>query len=456
MQKRTSFGTLIIGLFILFILQACNDGKTTPPQVDAGTHVAWSRTANIYEVNIRQYTKEGTFKAFAEHLPRLKEMGVDILWLMPIHPIGEKNRKGTLGSYYAVKDYKGVNPNFGTLEDFKALVNEAHKMGMKVIIDWVANHTAWDNPWTKEHPDFYSKDEKGNFIPPKGTDWSDVVDLNYDNKQLWDSMIDALKYWVEECNIDGYRCDVAAMVPLDFWVKARTELDKIKPLFMLAEAHEPELHDAFDMTYGWQLKDVMNRIAKKEQNANHLDSLFMNEHSEYPEDAYRMMFTTNHDENSWNGTAYERLGAGTEAFTVLCGVVEGMPLVYSGQEAGLNKALEFFEKDRIEWKEHPFSGLYKKMFELKKTNKALRNGSAGGKLVRIPTSDDKAIFAFTREKDGNKVVALFNLSDKETKVEFVNNNIAGNYTNLFTNENKSLSGNDSFEMKPWEYLVLYK
>jgi glycosidase len=238
----------IISILILAILSSCSTHNNNIVEINQ-TPPEWSYNSTIYEANIRQFTPEGTFAAFEEHLPKLKQMGIEIIWLMPIHPIGEKNRKGTLGSYYSVKDYKGINPKFGTEEDFKSLVNAIHDQDMYIIIDWVANHTAWDHPWTKTNKDFYTLDSEGNFVPPV-PDWSDVIDLNFENKELWLQMIDAQKYWIEEFDIDGYRCDVAAMVPNEFWGKARLELDQIKPVFMLAEAHEPELHEnGFDMTY---------------------------------------------------------------------------------------------------------------------------------------------------------------------------------------------------------------
>ena len=419
-------------------------------------HPEWSRNATIYEVNLRQYTNEGTLKAFEKYLPELKEMGVDIIWFMPIHPIGEVNRKGTLGSYYSVKDYKDVNPEFGNIEDFKETVKKIHDLGMYVIIDWVANHTSWDNVWVKTNPEFFSKDSLGNFYAPV-PDWHDVIDLNYNNKELWTAMSDALKFWVEECDIDGYRCDVAAMVPTEFWNQVRVELDKIKPVFMLAEAHEPYLHEkAFDMTYNWQLKDIMNEIGKGKKNVEALDSRLKKEKEEYPADAYRMNFSTNHDENSWNGTVFERLGEGAEALMVLFSTLEGMPLIYSGQEAGLNKRLSFFEKDTIEWKEHKFKNIIKKLLDLKKTNKALWNGISGGELVRLKSNDNKNIFAFVREKEKNKVFAVLNLSNQKVTVDIKSDFITGKFRDLFSNFEKEINSFYKTEMEPWTYKVFYK
>jgi 1,4-alpha-glucan branching enzyme len=441
MKKRS-----ILLLLILLTFSVIAQVKTPPD---------WSKDAVIYEVNLRQFSEEGTFEAFQKHLPRLKSMGVDILWFMPIHPIGEKNRKGTLGSYYAVKDYFDVNPEHGTKEDFRELVDQIHKMGMYVIIDWVANHTAWDNELTVTNPDFFTKDSAGNFIPPVA-DWHDVIDLNYDNKEVWTYMTSALKYWVDEFTIDGYRCDVAGMVPTEFWNQAVAELQKSKEVFMLAEASEPELHSAFDMTYSWEFHNIMNDIPNGKKNADDVEEYFKKDKSEFPKSAYRMMFTSNHDENSWKGTVFERMGDAAEIMLVLSSVVEGMPLVYSGQEAGLNKRLDFFEKDIIEWKEHKFYDLYSELFSLKEKNKALWNGEFGGEMEFIDNSNEENVTSFIREKDNKKVFAVFNLSKETQSVKLNDERIKGSYINLFTKQPSEIFEEMSFELNPWEYIVLYK
>lgn len=448
---------LLLYLFITSSLAANCEGGNNPKEnqnLNLAKHTDWSRSATIYEINTRQYTPEGTFKAFAQSLPKLKEMGIGILWFMPIHPIGVLNRKGSLGSYYSVKDYTAVNPELGTAEDFKSVVKQAHNLGMYVIIDWVANHTAWDNVWTKTHPDFFTKDRNGKFVPPVA-DWSDVIDLNYDNKELWYSMRDAMKYWIEEYDIDGFRCDVAAMVPLEFWKWVRPQLDSIKPVFMLAEASEPELHQAFDMTYNWQLKDLFVEYAKGNKTADDFLKYFDKEKKDYPNDSYRMVFTTNHDENSWNGTDRERFGNAAEAFAVITALVPGMPLVYSGQEAGLDKRLKFFDKDLIEWKENKMRGIYTKLFQLKKENKALWNGSPGGELQKISVADKK-IFAFVREKDDNKVLAFFNLSSEKKQITVSDPKLEGTYKNLFTGTITQSGSQYQLTLEPWSYQVLFK
>ena len=374
---------------------------------------------------------------------------------MPVHPIGEKNRKGTLGSYYSVKDFKAVNPEFGTLDEFKSMVNIIHKMGMYVIIDWVANHTAWDNNWIEEHPDFYTKDSTGNTIFPN-PDWTDVADLNYDNKELWKEMIDALNYWVKECDIDGYRCDVAGMVPLEFWIEARTELEKTKKVFMLAEWDTPEMHSAFDMTYDWDLHHILNGIAKEEKTVNDLINHLNKNEAFYSANAFRMQFTSNHDENSWNGTVFERLGAGTETFAVLTCVIPDMPLVYSGQEAGNNKRLSFFEKDLVDWKDYELFDIYSRLFQLKKNNKALLNGESGGKMNYLNNSSEENILAFSRSSEQDKLVAVFNLSKQPVIVEVEGETLQGSYRNLFTEKLETFSQKESFNLQPWEYRIYTK
>ncbi len=393
----------IIGLCVILIFSNVDFAQTIK------SHPEWSRNATIYEVNIRQFTPEGTFAAFAKHLRELKRLGVKIIWLMPVQPVGVLHRKGKLGSYYSVKDYKAVNPEFGTNKDFADLVNGAHKLGMKVILDWVANHTAWDNPWIKEHPDFYTRDKNGKIISPV-PDWRDVADLDYSNHLLWEKMSDAMLYWIKNFDVDGFRCDVAAMVPTEFWNYAVGRLMKVKNVFMLAEASEPELYSAFDMTYDWKLKDIFNDIAKGEKDCSYIYNHFAEYEAEtYPVDSYRMLFTSNHDENSWTGSAIERLGKYAPLFAVVCETGDGMPLIYSGQEAGLKKRLRFFDKDTIAWKISPFRNLYSKLNKLKLTNRALRNGD-GGKMEFITSPDSRNLLIYKRRKDNDEVITMINFS----------------------------------------------
>ncbi len=409
----------------------------------------------IYEVNIRQYTPEGTFKAFEKHLPRLKNLGVDILWFMPIQPIGMKNRKGSLGSYYSIQNYTKVNPEYGTADDFKQLVEEAHKLGMIVLIDWVANHTAWDNPWIIEHPDWYVHNDKGEIVSPV-PDWTDVADLNYDNHQMRKAMVDAMKFWLENFDIDGFRCDVAMMVPTDFWDSARVELDKVKPVFMLAESgiDDPDLmKTAFDMNYSWNFYHLMNDIAKGDKKASDLPAVFKEEKNKLPSRTIRMRFTSNHDENTWNGTVFERMPDSYKTFAALTFVVPGMPLIYGGQEACLNKRLKFFDKDSIDWKNCEMSEFYKKLIEIRRNNSALWTNPFGADM-QIINVNNPDIFIFTRQKDDNKVLCIFNLSKTEQQIS-IPDSLNDNYINALTNEIFNLT-DKNLELTPWGFLILVK
>ena len=420
-------------------------------------HPEWSKNATIYEVNIRQFTAEGNFKAFEDHLPRLKAMGVDLLWLMPIHPIGEEKRKGKMGSYYAVKDYYAVNPEFGTMDEFKALVKKIHSMGMYVILDWVANHSAWDNPLAKKHPDWYTKTIEGEFQPTPWYDWDDVIDFDYDKPDMRKYMTDAFKFWVREAGIDGYRCDVAGFIPVDFWDHVRKELDQIRPVFMLAEWESRDLYKhAFDMTYSWTLWDKMKSAVNTRNNLGGLVEYMAHDVNTVPRDAIRMTFTENHDKNSWEGNQFSNFGNGLQLCMALTVAVNGMPLVYSGQEAGLDKSLRFFDKDTIVWKPHPFADMYTKLFALKHRNQSLWNGAWGGEMVRIFNDKPLQVLSFSREKNGDKIVALFNFHPEAVIVKLTSKHQAGLYTDVFKGEKIELKGNDELTLPAWGYLILEK
>lgn len=446
-------------LLLAVALMSCQGGSKSVNEdfVSKAYFPEWSQNAAMYEVNVRQFTEEGTFNAFAAHLPRLQEMGVKILWFMPITPIGELNRKGSLGSYYSVKDYTGINPEFGTIEDFKALVEDIHGRGMYVIVDWVANHTAWDHPWTITNPEYYTRDEEGNFVPPV-EDWSDVIDLDYDNKELWVEMIAAMRYWVEEVGIDGFRCDVADMVPVEFWDEARKELDSVKPVLMLAEAEKPELHThAFNVGYGWNFHHIMNKVANGESKVADIDAYFFEGGMrEFPQGAYRINFIDNHDENSWAGTVFTRLGLAKEAMAVLAATSPGMLLMYNGQEAGLDWSLEFFEKDQIDWSHLKYESFYKKLLTLKLKNKALWNGLAGGDMKRVNTSDDSSVFAFTRTKDADQVLVVLNLSDKVQDVTLQSLVLEGEFSEIFSGASLETENGLTMSLDSWAYRVFVK
>jgi len=447
---------IILTVSAIFYLYSCKEKKEVPATVVAEptkvNHADWTKNANIYEVNLRQYTSEGTFQAFEKHLDRLNEMGVDILWFMPIHPIGVKNRKGTMGSYYSIKDYYAVDPAYGTIDDFKALVKRAHQLGMKVIIDWVANHSAWDNPWVIDHPDWYIKDSAGNMVSP--FDWTDVADLNFDNMELRKEMINAMSFWLKETAIDGFRCDVAMMVPVDFWVNARKELQKINPdIFMLAEAEQADLQEeAFDMYYGWELHHIMNEITKGKKKANAIDSYLVKADSVFPAGTYRMNFISNHDENSWKGSEFERMGEAVKVMAVLAHTLPDMPLIYSGQEAGFNRKLEFFEKDSISWGNYELAGFYQQLLQLKKENKALWHGKFGAPVEKIITGQDSVLYCFARSADDNSVLVLLNLSAK--KRSFSINSHEGNYSDYFDGNKISINKKTKITLDAWDYQIL--
>lgn len=393
-------------------------------------HAPWSRQAVLYEANIRQATPEGTFKAFEPQLDRLHDLGVDIIWFMPIHPIAEDGRKGTLGSYYAVRDYKGTNPEFGSIDDFRDLVKKAHNLGMKVIIDWVPNHTGRDNAWVKNHPEWYKRNEKGEMYGPY--DWTDVYQLDYSNPELRRAMTDAMAFWLREADIDGFRCDVAGLVPVDFWDQNRKDLEKVKPeIFMLAEAPDaPLMQNAFDMDYNWPMKDLFSAIAAtsgqytfKDKDGNiktfpeaHATDIFKRlkeEADTYPGDSFMMNMVTNHDLNSWEGTEFERLGNLQQAFAVLMYTLPGMPLIYTGQEAGLDRAFEFFEKDQApDYNANPeITEFYKKLNALRHDRAELASGTGGAPVVEIATASPDVI-AFSR----GEITVIANLGNKTEKI----------------------------------------
>lgn len=409
-------------------------------------------TAVIYEANIRQYSSEGTFEQFTKDIPQLKELGVKIIWLMPIYPISTTKSKGSLGSYYAISDYSKVNKEFGNLEDLKKLIHTAHSNGMYVILDWVANHTGWDHIWLKTNPEYYTKNEHGEIIHPQGTDWTDVADLNFDNHQMRADMLADMKYWIKEVNIDGYRCDMAAMVPHDFWKHTISELRKIKPIFMMAEAWEPELiKNGFEMVYSWDTHHKLNKIARGQENLANLDARMAYLETAYKPNGIVMNFLTNHDENSWNGSVKERMGNAAEAMLALTYCLPGMPLIYSGQEYGMNKKLLFFEKDEIpktkgkEWK------VLKKLGELKNNHIALNGGKNPAAYTRFYLNNNE-VFAFAREKEGKKITYIANFSPKEQTFTSI---AKGVYTNYIQAKEISIL-QETMTLQPWEYLILTK
>ena len=414
-------------------------------------HPEWSYSTNIYEVNVRQYTPEGTFVAFSKHLPRLKDMGVQILWFMPITPISEKGRLGSLGSYYAIRNYTEVNPEFGTIEDFKTLVIEAHEMGFKIIIDFVADHTGNDHPWLTEHPEFYVEDENKDPIHPHG--WSDVSLLNYEVPELWNYMIDVLKFWVEEVDLDGFRCDMAHLVKLDFWIQAKKKLSKLKgDLFWLGECEDPEYHKVFDASYTWRWMHASQEFYNQRMNLQSLITVLYKSVTEFPCNAFRVYFTSNHDENSWNGTEYEKYGDAVQLFAVFSCTWNGVPMIYSGQELPNKKRLKFFDKDQIDWNGNfELHGFYKTLLTLKSNNKSLRAGDANVLTQIVSHPDDHKVFAYLRKRKNSQVLVILNCSNGGLNFQVIN--VQGVFRNVFGGDNINFESTSQVYLNAWGYLI---
>ena len=433
-------------------------------------------SAVIYEANIRQYSPEGTFDAFTKDIPQLKDLGVKVIWLMPMYPISMKNRKATgdksieeiedpeerkqyLGSYYAISDYSAVNPNFGTMEDFDELVQTAHENGMYVILDWVANHTGWDHAWIEEHPEYYTKNDKGEITDPINDEtgepwgWTDVADLNFDNEGLRNAMKEEMLFWVEEHDIDGYRADAAHSVPTDFWEDVAKEIRNVKPVFMLAEAESPKdlFHNAFEMGYNWEGHHIMNEIAQGKKNASDWDTYMTKVDSTFQDDDYLMNFVTNHDENSWAGTVKERMGDASEAMLAMTYTLPGMPLIYSGQEYDMDKRLAFFVKDTIPKKKGKVYPLLEKLGQLKTTNAALNGGKEAASYTDVKTSAEDKVLAFKREKNGATLYYVANMSAEP--VSFTAE-MEGDFTDYMKDTYLSISKDQQMEFGAWEYKIL--
>lgn len=417
----------------------------------------WMREAVLYQLNTRQFTPEGTFRAAMRELPRLRALGVDVIWLMPIHPIGVENRKGTLGSPYSVRDYFDVNPEFGTKEDFRAFVDAAHAQGLHVILDWVANHTAWDNPIRQQHPDWYERNWDGNFRPTTWWDWSDIIDLDYSRAEVRQYMTSAMTYWVREFGVDGYRADVAGMVPVDFWDNVRTELNAIRPVFLLAEWEYPELHRrAFDASYAWGWESAMHDIAMGRADVGALFVWHSWDDGAWPHEAMRMLYTSNHDMNSWEGTEYERFGPALDNVTVLTFVSDGIPLIYNGQEGGNDRRLAFFERDPIIWpaNEHANAAMYRRLIAFRDANPALHNGRWGAPMVPVVNTAHPHVFTFVRERDGNKVFGIFNFSSEPRDIGFTDGPFAGDYIDYRDGAGVSITASTRLTIPAWGHRVL--
>ncbi|MEP6621451.1 MAG: alpha-amylase family glycosyl hydrolase [bacterium] len=451
---------------VCLALVACSatalaQGSAATSAAPAHTPAAWTRHSVIYEVNVRQFTPEGTFAAARLHLARLHDLGIDLLWVMPIQPIGTVGRKGLLGSPYSVSDYRAVNPEYGTAADFNAFVQEAHKRGIKVILDWVPNHTAFDHKWITQHPDWYVHRKDGSISyaldgEHKETDWTDVAALNYDNKDMRKAMLAEMTYWLDTAHIDGFRCDVAGGPPNDFWADARNVLEKVRPgLFMLAEAEGPQFYPSFDMTYGWEFHHLLNELAQQKQPTSALDTYFAKEDQTYPRDAYRMYFTSNHDENSWNGSEFERMGDNHLAAYILSATIwSGMPLLYTGQEVSMKKRLRFFEKDTVDWTGPSLASFYKRVLQLKHSQGALSNGAWGGRQAALRTNGGERTYAFSRSQGKNTVLVAVNFGDAPVRAAYSGFMKPGAYRDWFANSSTILGASGEIDIPAHGYRVL--
>ena len=464
---------------LALMLGACSQTQTTTP------HPEWTYNSVVYEMNIRQFSPEGTFKGAEAQLPRLKELGVDVLWLMPMFEIGTEGRKGTLGSYYAISDYKKVNPEFGTMEDFDQFLSAAHKMGFKVILDWVANQTAPDHIWMTEKPaEFYERDAEGNAIWEY--DWTDTRSLNYENEDVWWAQDDAMRFWLEK-GVDGFRCDAAGEVPAEFWKGILPKMNADYPeIYLLAEAERDNLADpaeTFDANYAWELHHLLNSLAQGSKTVQDLKDYVARDAARFPKEAFRLTFTSNHDENSWSGTEFEREGAAAGACAVLCFTLPGsQPLIYTGQEIGLSRRLAFFEKDPItDWSDNEYTAFWKKLVELKHNNPALAAGEKGGEMVWWDAPEGWV--AFSRELKDNQVIVIASFGEAvaqepvEVAAEGNDNrptgdvvaqpfknleaapitmtfNVPGEFKNAFTGE--TVTSPFDITLAPGEFIVLTK
>lgn len=474
-MRKITFLAAILSVVVSCKNETKQDTAEVKQEALAPVSDAMMENSVIYEANIRNYSPEGTFNAFTKDIPELKKLGVKVIWLMPVYPISFKNRKATgdlsvedikdpkerkkyLGSYYAISDYTAINTDLGTEADFKKLVQTAHDNGIYVILDWVANHTGWDHKWITEHPEYYYKNAKGEVTDPLNPEtgeswgWTDVAHLDYTSKVLYEPMKDEMLYWVKEQNIDGFRCDVADNVPTAFWEFTIPKLKEVKPVFMLMESSKDYLFNGlFDMGYGWEAHHLMNDIAKGKKTVKDWDAYVAKHSSEYKKEDIWMNFTSNHDENAWNGSEYERLGDAAETFAALTYIMPGMPLIYTGQEYGSKHRLKFFEKDQVAKDNSKMFGFYEKLGALKNDNPALNGGKNPAVYKRVNTSLDGNILAFEREKDGKKVIYIANLSKDKQSFTLP---VEGTFTNYMTGEKIALAKGQKHEFKPWQYIIL--
>jgi len=423
-------------------------------------HPEWSYQAVLYEMNVRQLTPEGTLRAAAGRLAFLNDMGVDAVWLMPIYPIGEAGRKGSLGSYYSIRDYCAVNPELGTMADLDAFVAEAHRLGMKVLLDWVANHTARDARWLAERPaSWYERDQAGEPLVP--WDWTDTAKLNYAERGVWEDQARAMEFWLREHAVDGFRCDMAMLVPAAFWNETARRLRRVKPdLFLLAEAEQTDLFEqgAFDACYAWQMHHLMNDVARQRVRVTALRDYIYADRGRYPRSAMRLAFTSNHDENSWSGSEFERMGDAREIMAVFSFVVpRGLPLIYTGQEVGYDHSFAFFDRDSIpaeRYAANGFTAFYRRLALLRRRNPALASGERGAEMIEIRNNAEDCLMTMVRETEGNRVVAILNMSPYAIQAEYDTGIYAGRYEDAMTGAPCDLPRWVAEDMAPWSYRIL--
>lgn len=469
-MKTRSHLLLVGAMALLLILTACTSPGPRPrpsysqptvsrpePDMSQG-HQEWSYNRGIYEVNLRHFTEEGTFAAFAAHLDRLQQMGVGIIWFMPIHPIGQENRLGSLGSPYSVKDYLAVNPEYGTLDEFRSLVAEIHARDMRVIMDWVPNHTSWDSVLTESHPEWYRTDEEGNFIIPPGTNWSDVIQLDHSQPGLLEYMIEAMSFWAGDVGVDGFRFDAVSYVPGNFQIRLNNALKARYPdIFLLAEAEGDRFREyGYSGNFAWSFYGfeggILPQVRSGQAGPQDLTAFYEQEHESYP-DYYRMYFTDNHDENAWHGTTYERFGEAVDAFSVMVHTAGGIPLIHNGQEAALRDSLAFFEKDLIDWGSYEKQDFFATLLELRRTNQALWAGGSGGDFEPIAVSGDPDVLAYARRRDGDSVLVLVNLDGDSARVDVDDSSTYGDWQDVFSDATISLEQGFSVELPGWGYVV---
>ena len=425
----------------------------------------WVKNAVVYQINIRQFSNEGNLAAVSQQLPRVKGLGVDILWLMPIFPICEDEKKcdenGTTecwGSPYAPYDFEAIHERYGTSDDLRHLIKTAHDLDLKVILDFVPNHTGWGAKWMQEHPEWYVHKD-GKIMPvtsDQGEVWADIAQLDLNNKQLREAWMQVHEYWVREFDIDGYREDCAWAIEADWWQELRVRLNKLKPVYMLAEddVHGKEQFSVcFETNYGWGTHAILKDIFKGIRTVNDLHYHTESIKKRFGKRGWQLNFTQNHDENTWHGAEKDLFGNGADAFTALCFTMEGMGLIYNGQEVSLSQRLSFFNKDEIDWSGVSRAAYFKTLTDLKHRNKALWNGLDGGFIQRITTEYSEKVYAFTREKEDDRVVAVFNLSNDPLSISLQNNVKNGLMLDVFSKKQVEIQIGMRMDLVPYAFHI---